>query len=64
MNHPKHSEESKLAIAFLDLGLVVGLGLLIYGLWEVYAPLAPIAGGSAIAVVCGLIGYGRKGTVR
>lgn len=43
----------------LDTGVLLGAGLFVFGLYQVWHPLAPIVGGLLLAVCCLFAGYDR-----
>lgn len=41
----------------LDAGLVCGLALIVFGCWQIYRPLGPIAAGVLIVTSCWFLSY-------
>ena len=45
-------EKKKSRVDVFDIGALVGLLLVVYGLWMIYRPLAPLVGGLLLVSVC------------
>lgn len=56
--------KSKLVKAALDLGVFLGLGLLIYGLRLLYPALAYMIGGVLLSFLCFILGYDKSRNAR
>lgn len=53
------TEKAKRVKLALDLGAIMGLALFVYGLYLVWHPLAPLAGGLLLAGGCIFSGYDK-----
>jgi hypothetical protein len=58
MTGPKQPAKNRLE-TLLDLGVLLGALLFVYGLWLVWHPLAPLVGGLLLAGGCGFAGYDK-----
>lgn len=52
------SEKRKATL--FDAGVIVGLALMVFGLWQIYRPLAPLVGGLFIVLICWFLSYAPR----